>query len=101
VFAGILPVQTDPGQHTDPEIFRPERFLDGSATPANWLPFGGGARYCLGAGFTMMEATAILREILLAHRLAPGRGRPEKPRARHVIFAPAHGARIIAHPRTR
>jgi cytochrome P450 len=99
VFAGILPVQTDPGQHADPLAFRPERFLDGSATPANWLPFGGGTRYCLGAGFTMMEAVAILREVLRTHRLAPGRTRPEKPRARHVIFAPSHGGRIVARPR--
>jgi cytochrome P450 family 135 len=99
VFPGIGPVHDDPGQHADPQIFRPERFLDGSATAANWLPFGSGVRRCLGAGFAMMEATTILREVLLNYRLAPARSRPEKPRARHVVFVPSHGGRIIAHPR--
>jgi hypothetical protein len=47
----------------------------------------------------MMEATIILREILRTHRLAPGRTRPEKPRARQVVYAPSRGGRIIAHPR--
>ncbi|WP_211281016.1 cytochrome P450 [Mycobacterium sherrisii] len=99
VFAGIQPVQTDPGQHPEPHLFRPERFLDGSATAANWLPFGAGVRRCLGGGFAMMEATAILREVLRNYRLTAARARPEKPRARHVVYIPAHGARIIAHRR--
>jgi cytochrome P450 len=99
VFPGIGPIHGDSGQHADPEIFRPERFFDGSATAANWLPFGAGVRRCLGIGFAMMEATIILREILRTHRLAPGRTRPEKPRARQVVYAPSRGARIIAHPR--
>jgi cytochrome P450 family 135 len=101
VFAGIGPVQSDPGQHADPHVFRPERFFDGSATATNWLPFGAGVRRCLGGGFAMMESTAILREVLLNYRLAPGRGRAENARARHVVYIPSHGARIIAHRRTK
>ena len=100
VFAGIGPVHDDPGQHADPRIFRPERFLDGSATAANWLPFGAGVRRCLGVGFAMMEANIILREVLGTNRIAPGRTRPEKARARQVVYAPSHGARIKVRPRS-
>lgn len=47
----------------------------------------------------MMEATAILREVLRNYRLTAARARPEKARARHVVYIPAHGARIIARRR--
>lgn len=99
VWPGIAPIHADPCQHDDPQIFRPERFLDGSATAATWLPFGGGVRYCLGAGFALLEETTILREVLLANRLASVRTPPEKTRARHIVLEPSDGARIIAHPR--
>jgi cytochrome P450 len=42
-----------------------------------------------------MEATAILREILLAYDLRPERSRPERPTARNITLAPAHGTRVI------
>jgi cytochrome P450 len=47
----------------DPESFRPERFLDDSASrmlPFAYFPFGGGARQCIGNHFAMLEAQVIL-----------------------------------------
>ena len=44
--------------------YRPERFLNGPVTPNTWIPFGGGVRRCIGAGFSLMEGTTVLREIL-------------------------------------
>src|ERR687898_1058446 len=35
-----------------------------------WLPFGGGVRRCIGAGFSLMEGTAVLREILTRYALS-------------------------------
>jgi len=99
VLPGIGPVHADPTQHPDPDVFRPERFLDGSATPANWLPFGGGIRRCIGAGFALLEATTILRAVLSRYTLTAGRPSPERTRARHITLAPSHGARIVAHRR--
>jgi cytochrome P450 len=99
VLPGIGPVQADAAHHPDPQAFRPERFLDGSVTPATWLPFGGGVRRCLGAGFALLEATTILRQILTHYHIAPARRRPEKTRARHIVLAPSDGARILAHHR--
>jgi len=47
-----------------------------------------------------MEANIILREVLGTNRIAPGRTRPEKARARQVVYAPSHGARIKVRPRS-
>jgi cytochrome P450 len=99
VLPGIGPIHADPQHHPDPEEFRPERFLDGSATTATWLPFGGGARRCLGAGFALLEATAILREVLVRYRISPERARPEWTRARNITLAPSNGARIVVQRR--
>lgn len=48
----------------DPEVFRPERWLDPgfekSLPRFAYMPFGGGARVCIGNHFAMMEAILIL-----------------------------------------
>ena len=55
----------------DPEGFDPERFLTDTDRPRYaFLPFGGGRRICVGAGFAMFEAKLLLASIArTAHRL--------------------------------
>lgn len=49
----------------DPERFDPERFAAGVKTrPYSYLPFGGGARNCIGSGFAVIEAKAILARLI-------------------------------------
>lgn len=48
----------------DAHLYRPRRFLDEHIEPNTWIPFGGGVRRCIGAGFSLMEGTVALREIL-------------------------------------
>lgn len=76
----------------DPEVFRPERFL-GHNPPANtWIPFGGGVRRCIGAGFALMEGVAVLREVFREYGVeAVGR---DEPKVRNITSVPRHGARI-------
>ncbi|HEY0951874.1 cytochrome P450 [Nocardioides sp.] len=78
--------------HPDPDVFRPERFL-GQNPPANtWIPFGGGVRRCLGAGFSLMEGVAILREVLAAYDVvALG---DDEPKVRNITSVPRRGVRI-------
>ncbi len=85
--------------HPDAGRFRPERFLDGSVTANTWLPFGGGVRRCIGAGFSLMEGTVVLREILSRYTLSlpPGAG-PERGRIRNITNVPAGGARVVLTP---
>jgi cytochrome P450 len=55
-------MQRDPRYFTEPDAFRPERWLDGLAArlPAHaYFPFGGGPRRCIGQGFAMMEAALV------------------------------------------
>ena len=44
----------------DPEVFRPERFLEREPTPWEYLPFGGGARRCLGMPLALLEMKVAL-----------------------------------------
>ncbi|MQA62925.1 MAG: cytochrome P450 [Actinophytocola sp.] len=98
VMPAIGVVQSSPDHHEAPETFRPERFLDGSATTNTWLPFGGGVRRCLGAGFSLLEAVEVLRVVLRRHRIEPDRARRERVKPRNITFAPARGARLIVTP---
>ncbi|NHA01439.1 cytochrome P450 [Nocardioides sp. W3-2-3] len=77
----------------DPDVFRPERFL-GKDTPALnvWIPFGGGVRRCIGAGFSLMEGVEVLREVFRRYDVeAVGR---EVPQVRNITSVPRRGARI-------
>lgn len=94
VMPSILAVHADDEHHPDPRLFRPRRFLDGSPPTGSWLPFGGGARRCLGAGFSLLEATIVLRELFGRFTVAPERDRPESIRARPITLEPVRGARI-------
>ena len=65
-------LQRDPRWFPDPEAFRPERWLDGSAAQIPkyvYLPFGGGPRICIGERFAMMEGILVLTTILPRFRL--------------------------------
>lgn len=57
----------------DPSRFDPSRF-DGVRTPAAYLPFGAGPRFCIGHEFAMLEARLIVAMVLQRFRwtLAPG-----------------------------
>lgn len=99
VMPSIALVQADPAHHDDPGEFRPARFLGDGPPTGTWLPFGGGVRRCLGAGFSLMEATVMLRAVLSRYRLTPDRLRPEPAKPRHITLVPGRGARVIARSR--
>jgi len=55
----------------DPNAFVPERFLAPAPPPDRfaYLPFGVGARVCIGAHFALVEATLALARIVAAFRI--------------------------------
>ena len=83
----------------EPADFRPERFLEGHVAPNTWIPFGGGVRRCIGAGFSLMEGVAVLREVLAAYDVTLPSGPADYPRVRNITSVPRHGARITVTPR--
>ncbi|MGN6131856.1 MAG: cytochrome P450 [Nocardioidaceae bacterium] len=85
--------------YPDAETFRPERFLEGEVAPNTWIPFGGGVRRCIGAGFSLMEGVAVLREVLGAYDVTlPPRGH-DAPKVRNITSVPRHGSRVVVRPR--
>jgi cytochrome P450 len=88
----ILIAHSRPDNHVDPERFDPSRFL-GQNPPVNtWIPFGGGLRRCIGAGFSLMEGVAVLRAVLTEYDVtAVG---PDRPQVRNITSVPRHGSRI-------
>ncbi|MFB7663218.1 cytochrome P450 [Kitasatospora sp. NPDC056138] len=95
VMPAIGMVQSDPAYHDQPDVFRPERFLEDQPPAHTWIPFGGGARRCIGAGFALLEATVALREVLLRYDIRPDRPQPEAQKAHHVTLVPERGARLV------
>ena len=95
----ILLGHARPDSHRDPDAFRPQRFLDGEVASHTWIPFGGGVRRCIGAGFSLMEGVAVLREVLLRHDLSLPDGTADVPKVRNVTSVPRYGARIVVQPR--
>jgi cytochrome P450 len=78
--------------HPDPDAFRPERFLGQNPPTNTWIPFGGGVRRCIGAGFAMMEGVAVLREVFTAYDVtALG---TDEPKVRNITSVPRRGTRI-------
>jgi cytochrome P450 len=55
----------------DPNAFIPQRFMPGTPPPDRfaYLPFGVGARVCIGAHFALVEATLALAKIIGAFRV--------------------------------
>jgi cytochrome P450 len=98
VMPAIGLVQSDVRHFADAERFRPERYVGTHPAPNTWIPFGGGDRRCLGAGFALMESVVMLRELLTTYDVHSTR-RAENPKARNITLAPAHGARLVLTPR--
>jgi cytochrome P450 len=64
VFAQIIWAHHDPAVFPESEVFRPERFLERTYSPFEFLPFGGGNRRCIGAAFALYEMKLILGTLL-------------------------------------
>jgi cytochrome P450 len=91
VMASITLAHHNPATFPEPERFRPERFLERKYSPFEYLPFGGGARRCLGAAFALYEMKVALGTLLSAHRFSLAHDRPILPVRRNVTLAPEDG----------
>ena len=78
--------------HDEPSSFRPERFIDGQPATNTWIPFGGGVRRCIGAGFSLMEGVAVLREVFSAYDVESAG--EDEPKVRNITSVPREGARV-------
>lgn len=79
----------------EPDVFRPERFFERTPSPYEYLPFGGGARRCIGLGLAAYEVKVVLGTILSRFELELADAKPLRPVRRSVTVAPSGGARMI------
>ncbi|WP_437683926.1 cytochrome P450 [Sorangium sp. So ce131] len=78
-----------------PASFEPERFLDRTYSPFEYLPFGGGAQRCLGAPFALHEMKLVLAALFRRHVIALEPGAPVRAAARAVTVGPAAAIRVV------
>ena len=90
----LVAILHDPRLFPEPSRFRPERFLDGRFGPGEFVPFGGGARRCLGAAFAESELAIALATLVGEWNLALASDRPERGVRRNITVGPEHGVRI-------
>lgn len=83
---------------SDPETFDPWRFAgDGRRDPYAWVPFGVGARACIGRQLALLEATLLLRALLERFRVESLDA--EYPMAHLISARPDRPVRIACRPR--
>ena len=84
-----------------PDVFDPERFApDRGATRPRfaYIPFGGGPRICIGAGFAMTEALIILAMLGQRYRLRLAPGAAVEP-VGLITLRPRHGLPMMLERR--
>ncbi len=100
IVASIGLLHADEGAFPDADSFDPDRFLSRNPDPAEWIPYGGGVRRCIGAAFATMELRVVLRTLLRHYVIAPSDSRDEGRRSRGVAIAPSRGAQVRIRPRS-
>ena len=95
----ILLTHSRPDLYPEPEVFRPERFMEDAPDTYTWLPFGGGVRRCIGAAFATFEMKIILRRVFAQCVLEAADAKPERPRRRFVTYPPNRGAQVLLRSR--
>ncbi len=91
----------DPRWFRDPEKFDPLRFTDPAAMQSMknaYLPFGLGARTCIGKTFATMEATLLLATIAQRYRFSPALGHRVATQPR-ITLTPKYGMHMVVHER--
>ncbi|MGL5081660.1 MAG: cytochrome P450 [Microcoleaceae cyanobacterium] len=83
-----------PDLYPEPEQFRPERFLERKFSPYEYLPFGAGARQCIGMALAQYEMKLALATVLMNYELTLAEKRPVKAARRGVTLSPLGGVRM-------
>ncbi len=87
------------GLYPEPGRFWPERFLERKYSAFEYIPFGGGARRCLGAAFAMYELKVVVATIVRTHRLRLLGTRPPEHARRALSLGPRGGVPMVVQER--
>lgn len=81
--------------YPEPDVFRPERFLEREFSPWEYLPFGGGGRKCIGWAFALYEMKMVLFTVLSQIHLRLEENQIITPQRRNLTVGPVGGVRMI------
>ncbi|MCK6525785.1 cytochrome P450, partial [Myxococcota bacterium] len=70
-----------------------------SYSPFEWLPFGGGARRCIGMAFALYEMKLVLGALFRRFRFNKADDKVPQTRRKHITIAPSGGVRAVLSPR--
>jgi cytochrome P450 len=99
IIVSISRLHSDPALFPDPDRFDPQRFVGAKPPSFGWLPYGGGARRCVGAVFANMEMDVVLRTVLRHFVIQTTDTPGEKIHSRGVAYTPKDGGRIAVRRR--
>uniref|UniRef100_A0A4W5JVF5 Steroid 21-hydroxylase n=1 Tax=Hucho hucho TaxID=62062 RepID=A0A4W5JVF5_9TELE len=102
IIPNLFGAHHDPAVWTDPYAFKPERFLEGGgASTRALLPFGGGARLCLGEAVAKMELFLFTAYLLRDFQFVPAESQASLPDLTGVasVVLKAKAYTVIARPR--
>ncbi|HXX67993.1 MAG TPA: cytochrome P450 [Polyangiaceae bacterium] len=83
-----------PELYPDPDCFDPTRFLARTYSAYEYLPFGGGARRCVGMHLAVFEMKIVLAALFSRYDLALVQGQDAAPARRFVTVAPGERLRL-------
>jgi cytochrome P450 family 135 len=91
--------------YPDPLRFRPERFLEATAenliNTYTWIPFGGGVRRCLAAGYAQTLMKQVISTVIGEVDLRAVDPRSERAKKSAIAFVPNRHATVSAVGRAR
>jgi cytochrome P450 len=89
----IYLIHQDPEVFPEPDRFRPERFLeDPKPSSRVWLPFGAGARHCVGSHLALMTIKSVIRVVLSRTMIEADSEQPEPIVRNNMTLAPGRGS---------
>ena len=94
VAAATVLVHHNPDLYPDPENFQPQRFIDRSYSPFQYMPFGGGHRRCIGAAFAAYEMAIVLGTLFKRFEFELLESKPVVPKRRNVTIGPSSSVPI-------
>jgi cytochrome P450 family 110 len=85
--------------YPNPRQFRPERFIERQYGPAEFYPFGGADRRCIGGAFALFEMKLVLTTILRQYDMTIAQKTPIAAVRRGVNISPQGGVKMTLKKR--